>query len=138
MSIERRLKELGLALPDPPKPAGNYVPWLVSGNLLFLSGQFPIENSRLLYTGRVGAELTEDQVTRPLASQRPTCSRKSAPLLAVSIGSERFCASRGMLPPPLVGTERQECSMAGPTSLLPCLANAVPTRAPRSLQRSYR
>ena len=53
MSIERRLKELGLALPDPPKPAGNYVPWLVSGNLLFLSGQFPIENSRLLYTGRV-------------------------------------------------------------------------------------
>ena len=61
MSIERRLKELGLTLPGPPKPAGNYVPWLVSGNLLFLSGQFPIKNGQLLYTGQVGADLTEDQ-----------------------------------------------------------------------------
>ena len=61
MSIERHLKELGLTLPDPPKPAGNYVPWLVCGNLIFLSGQFPIKNGQLLYTGRVGAELTEDQ-----------------------------------------------------------------------------
>jgi enamine deaminase RidA (YjgF/YER057c/UK114 family) len=61
MSIERRLMEFGLTLPDPPKPAGNYVPWLISGNLLFLSGQFPIENGKLLYVGQVGAELTEDQ-----------------------------------------------------------------------------
>jgi enamine deaminase RidA (YjgF/YER057c/UK114 family) len=59
MSIELRLQELGLTLPTPPKPAGNYQPWLVTGNLLFLSGQFPIKDGQLRYTGQVGAELTE-------------------------------------------------------------------------------
>jgi enamine deaminase RidA (YjgF/YER057c/UK114 family) len=49
------LKELGLTLPGPPNPAGNYVPSQVSGNLLFVSGQFPIKNGRLLYTGQLGA-----------------------------------------------------------------------------------
>jgi enamine deaminase RidA (YjgF/YER057c/UK114 family) len=59
MSPEARLKELGLELPEPPRPVGNYQPWLRVGNLLLLSGQFPIENGQLRYTGRVGAELTE-------------------------------------------------------------------------------
>ena len=59
MNVEQRLKELGLTLPIPPKPAGNYQPWIRSGNLLFLSGQFPIENGALRYVGRVGAELSE-------------------------------------------------------------------------------
>ncbi len=59
MNIEARLQELGLPLPTPPKPAGNYQPWLITGNLLFLSGQFPIENGQLRYTGQVGAELAE-------------------------------------------------------------------------------
>jgi enamine deaminase RidA (YjgF/YER057c/UK114 family) len=59
MNIDARLLELGLRLPAPPKPAGNYQPWHVAGNLLFLSGQFPIENGQLRYTGQVGADLTE-------------------------------------------------------------------------------
>jgi len=59
VNVDQRLNELGLMLPNPPKPAGNYQPWLLSGNLLFLSGQFPIENGALRYTGRVGAELSE-------------------------------------------------------------------------------
>jgi len=59
MNVERRLQELDIRLPNPPKPAGNYQPWILSGNLLFLSGQFPIENGILRYTGRVGAELSE-------------------------------------------------------------------------------
>jgi enamine deaminase RidA (YjgF/YER057c/UK114 family) len=61
MNVEQRLRELGLELPNPPQPAGNYRPWIVSGNFLFLSGQFPIESGQLRYTGRVGAELTEAQ-----------------------------------------------------------------------------
>ena len=61
MSIEERLKELGIELPAAPEPAGNYQPWILSGKLLFLSGQFPIENGELRYTGQVGAELTEEQ-----------------------------------------------------------------------------
>ena len=59
MNIETRLQELGLRLPVPPQPAGNYQPWLIAGNMLFLSGQFPIENDQVRYTGQVGAELTE-------------------------------------------------------------------------------
>jgi enamine deaminase RidA (YjgF/YER057c/UK114 family) len=61
MSIEDRLKELGIELPAAPEPAGNYQPWILSEKLLFLSGQFPIENGELRYTGQVGAELTEEQ-----------------------------------------------------------------------------
>ena len=41
MSAEARIKELGLALPQPPKPGGNYVPGVRVGNLLFLSGHGP-------------------------------------------------------------------------------------------------
>ena len=59
MSVEQRLKDLGLTLPTPPNPAGNYQPWILSGSLLFLSGQFPIENGALRYTGRIGAQLSE-------------------------------------------------------------------------------
>jgi enamine deaminase RidA (YjgF/YER057c/UK114 family) len=59
MNADQRLKELGLALPHPPRPAGNYQPWILAGNLLYLSGQFPIQDGRLIYTGRVGAERTE-------------------------------------------------------------------------------
>ena len=59
MNVEQRLKELGLTLPNPPKPAGNYQPWILSGDLLYLSGQFPIENGAPRYTGPIGAELTE-------------------------------------------------------------------------------
>lgn len=46
-------------MPNPPKPVGNYQPWIRAGNLLYLSGQFPIENGVPRYAGRVGAELSE-------------------------------------------------------------------------------
>jgi enamine deaminase RidA (YjgF/YER057c/UK114 family) len=58
--VEAKLFVLGLPLPAAPKPAGNYSATILSGNLLFLSGQFPI-NGVPRYTGRVGIELTEEQ-----------------------------------------------------------------------------
>jgi enamine deaminase RidA (YjgF/YER057c/UK114 family) len=61
MNIESQLKSLGLELPHPPKPVGNYQAWVQTGNLLFISGQLPIENGQLRFTGRVGAELTVEQ-----------------------------------------------------------------------------
>lgn len=60
MNIEPQLLKLGLHLPTPPLPAGSYKPWAIAGNLLFLSGQFPIENGKLRYTGQVGADVTEE------------------------------------------------------------------------------
>ena len=59
MIVEIQLEKMGLVLPPAPQPAGNYQAAIRSGNLLFLSGQFPIENGQLRYTGRVGAELSE-------------------------------------------------------------------------------
>jgi enamine deaminase RidA (YjgF/YER057c/UK114 family) len=62
MIVELKLKELGLSLPDPPKPVGAYLPCQRSGNLLFLSGTTCyIENGQLLFTGRVGKELNIEQ-----------------------------------------------------------------------------
>ncbi|QPH55465.1 RidA family protein [Pontivivens ytuae] len=54
MSVDDRLKELGIELPDAPAPAANYVPTVRTGNLLYVSGQVPIQNGALV-TGQLGA-----------------------------------------------------------------------------------
>jgi len=56
MSAEARLKELGIVLPEVPKPVANYLPYRLAGNVLYLSGQGPRENGRHL-TGKLGAEI---------------------------------------------------------------------------------
>jgi enamine deaminase RidA (YjgF/YER057c/UK114 family) len=56
--IGARLAELGIVLPRQAAPAGAYVPNVVIGNLVFVSGQLPILDGELKYTGRVGSELT--------------------------------------------------------------------------------
>ena len=61
MQVESKLKELGFVLPKPPEPIAAYLPALQVGNLLFLSGTTCYENGKLLFTGRVGAELTLEQ-----------------------------------------------------------------------------
>lgn len=60
MSAEARLKELGLVLPKLPKPAANYIPYRLAGNLLFLSGQGPSENGVSL-TGKLGADINIEE-----------------------------------------------------------------------------
>ncbi|MBA4435859.1 MAG: RidA family protein [Nitrosopumilaceae archaeon] len=50
---EEKLKELGIELPEAPVPAGNYIPAVKTGNLLFISGQIPLENGKVAYTGKV-------------------------------------------------------------------------------------
>jgi len=62
MSAEGRIKELGITLPDPPKPGGNYVPAVRVGNLLFLSGHGPSRvEGKPSARGKVGRDLsTED------------------------------------------------------------------------------
>lgn len=60
MSAEQRMQELGLVLPAPPKPMGNYVPARIAGNLLFLSGVGPRLADGRSITGKVGADLDVD------------------------------------------------------------------------------
>jgi enamine deaminase RidA (YjgF/YER057c/UK114 family) len=61
MNVKLNLDQLGLKLPTAPKPIGNYVATVRAGDLLFISGQLPIENGQLQYAGQVGSELTEQQ-----------------------------------------------------------------------------
>ena len=49
-----RLKELGLTLPTPPKPVASYVPCVKHGDLLLLSGQIPMKDGKVAFTGQVG------------------------------------------------------------------------------------
>ncbi len=56
-TIDGRLAELGIELPPASAPAGNYVPTVQTGNLLFISGQVPIVDSAPSFIGRLGAEL---------------------------------------------------------------------------------
>jgi enamine deaminase RidA (YjgF/YER057c/UK114 family) len=60
-SIDERLKELGITLPDPPIPVANYVPFARTGNLLFLSGQGPRVGLKEFKTGKVGSEVTAEE-----------------------------------------------------------------------------
>jgi enamine deaminase RidA (YjgF/YER057c/UK114 family) len=61
MSAEARLKQLGIVLPPVPSPVANYLPYRISGNLLFLAGQGPRGNDGSMLTGKVGAEVSIDE-----------------------------------------------------------------------------
>lgn len=61
MSIETRIQELGLILPDAPAAAGTYSPVAVVGNMAYVSGQGPIGPDGRWMTGKVGVELTEEE-----------------------------------------------------------------------------
>ncbi|MBI5864609.1 MAG: RidA family protein [Planctomycetes bacterium] len=52
-----RLKELGLTLPEAPKPVAAYVPCVKHGDMLILSGQIPVKDGKIQFAGQVGLEL---------------------------------------------------------------------------------
>jgi len=54
--IEARLKDLGITLPEAPMPAANYVPFVRSGNLVFIAGQIPMEGGKPQFIGKLGRE----------------------------------------------------------------------------------
>ena len=55
-AIETRLADMGLALPAAPAPAANYVPWVISGNQIFVSGQVS-QGPDGFITGKLGADM---------------------------------------------------------------------------------
>src|ERR1041385_6405627 len=56
--IDARLAQLNIKLPEPPAPVASYVPYVVSGNLVFISGQVTVSGGGLQYVGTVGRELS--------------------------------------------------------------------------------
>ena len=57
--IEEKIKALEITLPNPPTPAGSYIPAIKTGNLLFISGQIPMEEGKVLFTGKVSDDNLE-------------------------------------------------------------------------------
>ena len=60
-NVERRLRELGIELPDPASPAAVYVPYRRSGNQVFVAGQIPPLDADIPTTGKLGSDLTTEQ-----------------------------------------------------------------------------
>jgi len=57
--IEEKIESLGITLPTPPIPAGSYIPVVRTGNLIYISGQIPMENGKVIFTGKVSDENLE-------------------------------------------------------------------------------
>jgi len=61
VNIEKRLEELGIELPETPRPIAAYIPALLSTKYLFVSGQIPIRDGKLMYKGKLGKDLTVEE-----------------------------------------------------------------------------
>jgi len=60
-AVEERLAALGHTVPEVAKPVAKYVPAVVSGDLVFTSGQLPMRSGELIATGKVGGEVSVDE-----------------------------------------------------------------------------
>jgi enamine deaminase RidA (YjgF/YER057c/UK114 family) len=59
--IEQKLAELGIVVPEAPKPLASYVPAVVTGDFVFTSGQLPMQNGALQFPGQLGAGVSIDE-----------------------------------------------------------------------------
>jgi len=74
MEIEAKLAEMGLSLPEPPSPVGNYVGAVRAGNLLFVSGHGPRRlQDDIIMAGKVGRDLTTQQAYETAKSVMLNC-----------------------------------------------------------------
>lgn len=70
--IDKKIESLGIELSAPPKPAGAYIPVVISNNLAYVSGQIPVKEGKIVYEGKVNNENIEE-------------AKKSAKLCAINI-----------------------------------------------------
>ena len=83
-SAVTNLKSLGITLPDAPMPAANYVPYVLSGDLVYVSGQLPLVDGKLTLTGHVGKEVTTEQA----ADQARICAINLIAQLKAACGGD--------------------------------------------------
>ena len=59
--FEENIKKLDLIIPEMPTPMANYVPFKVADNTVYVSGQGPVVDGKIVYTGKVGKEISEQE-----------------------------------------------------------------------------
>ncbi len=84
-TVADRLASIGISLPTPAPAAGTYSPYIVTGNLVFISGQVPLGKSGLEYQGKVGTTFSVDE------------GKAAARLCAINILSQLSAAVGGDL-----------------------------------------
>lgn len=84
-TVADRLTELGLTVPEVAAPVATYVPALVDGDLVYVSGQLPVIAGELVATGKVGAEVSTDAA----AALARTCAVNCVAALASVVDLER-------------------------------------------------
>lgn len=98
-SIEARLAELGLELPQPAAPAASYVPLIRVGNMLFVSGQLPSWNGEIRFKGKLGAGVSVEEgqeaarlcALNLLAQVKASCGSLDAVRRCVKLGGFVAC-----------------------------------------------
>ncbi len=83
MTPEEKLKSLGIELPGAPKPLGSYVPFVRTGNLVYLSGMLPLSGGKLTMTGKVGESVTLEEA----AEAARTTAINALAVLKSAVGS---------------------------------------------------
>lgn len=83
VSPEQQIKKLGIKLPPVTKPLASYIPWVKTGNLVFIAGQVPLIDGKPMMTGKVGKELTVAQAQE--AAVR--CVHQALSILKEAVGS---------------------------------------------------
>ena len=59
--FEENIKKLDLKIPDLPSPLANYVPYKVSDNTVYVSGQGPVIDGKIIYSGKVGNDISQEE-----------------------------------------------------------------------------
>lgn len=83
MSAEAKLLEMGVTIPEAPKPVAAYIPFVRSGDLVFTSGQITLEAGQVKYKGKVGADLTPEEGYQAAR----TCAINTLAVLRAAVGS---------------------------------------------------
>lgn len=85
MSIEAKLAELAITLPEAPKPVASYIPCVRSGNLLFIAGQIPMNKGALMATGRVGTSSGTDASDRRVSIDAAQLAARQCAINALAV-----------------------------------------------------
>ena len=91
MSFDDTLKGLGIELPAPPKPVASYVPAVVVGDLLYLSGMLPFRSGQVVITGKLGQDVTVERCGSQIGAAQCIGGGEARTGLVGSCAANRAC-----------------------------------------------